>query len=391
MSNRMERRSFLAMSSCALCGVLLGTAARGQDRAPGTGAAQERRAVRRASDLSPASPHVREAYWYERLEDGRIHCTTCPHECRLPPGATGLCRSKVNLDGRHYTFAYGNPCAVHVDPVEKKPMMHFLPSTLTFSLAAAGCNMRCLNCQNWEISQASPLETRNYDLPPDQVVAAARRYNCPSISYTYSEPNAYYEYAVDIAELARAQGVRSVWVSAAYINPEPLARVANTIHGASMNLKAFDDRIYRELNGASLQPVLDTLVSLKQAGVWLEVINLIVPTWTDDFEMIRRMCGWFVESLGPDTPLHFSRFTPRYKLVHLPQTPEDVLSQARDIARDAGIRHVYVGNVPGLAENTLCHSCGRVVIERRGFRILRNSLKDGCCDACGEAIAGVWS
>jgi pyruvate formate lyase activating enzyme len=259
------------------------------------------------------------------------------------------------------------------------------------SLATAGCNLRCLNCQNWEISQVTPMETENYDLPPPQVVAHARKYDCRSIAFTYSEPTSFYEYALDTAEQAREEGVGSIWVSNGYIRPEPLARLSRALTAASINLKSYEDRIYRELNGGRLQPVLDTLSTLKRNGIWLEVIHLLIPTWTDDFEMIRRMCGWFVTTLGPDTPLHFSRFEPRFRLNRLPPTPAEALVRAREIARAEGIHHVYIGNVPGLAENTLCPSCRHEVIERRGYRIVKNDLRDGACGRCGERIAGVWS
>jgi pyruvate formate lyase activating enzyme len=386
-----DRRRFLQSLACSACSLLLPSGpvaaedslprARGAGRVrPGGGAPLPR----------ADSPHVREAFFYRRLEGERIECETCPHGCILEPGELGLCRAKANLGGRHHSLSFGNPCSVHVDPVEKKPLLHYLPGSTAFSLAVAGCNFRCLNCQNWEISQVAPMETANYDLPPAAAVENARKYGCRSIAFTYSEPTSFYEYGVETSAAAKAQGVRSIWVSNGYIRREPLDRLCRSLAAAAINLKSFEDRIYRDLNGGHLQPVMDTLVRMKENGVWLEVIALIVPTWTDDLEMIRRMCGWHARALGPDTPLHFSRFVPLYKLTHLPTTPEETLVKAREIARSEGLHHVYIGNVPGLAENTLCPGCHETVIERRGFRILRNELRDGKCGRCGGALAGIW-
>ncbi len=393
-----SRRDFLA-STAGVCGAFLGARgiARAQDAlgplvpntklpaGPGT-----------PKEVRPGDPSVKEAYFWEPAgpaEPGRaaaVRCGTCPHGCILQPGETGICRAKRNLGGKHYSLSYGNPCAVNVDPVEKKPLFHFLPGTKAFSLAVAGCNFRCLNCQNWEISQVSPLETRNYDLSPEQVVALARRYACPSLAFTYSEPTSFYEYGVDVSSLGRAGGLRSVWVSNGYIRREPLDRLCRSIDAAAVNLKSFEDRIYRDLNGGSLQPVLDTLVRMKENGVWLEVINLVIPTYTDDLAMIGRMCRWLVRNLGPDTPLHFSRFSPLYKLVHLAPTPAETLARARETALEAGLHYVYIGNIPGMAEDTVCPGCGTSVLSRRGYRILSSGLKDGRC-ACGRAIAGIWA
>ncbi len=396
-----ERRRFLIRAAGALCGLstrpgLLyaqdAVAPRRAPRpAPGKAPGSRDPDARVAELPGPDSRFVKEAFFYEKLDRRRIRCGTCPHGCVLAPGETGFCRAKANLDGRHFSLSWANPCSVNVDPIEKKPLLHFLPESQTFSLAVAGCNFRCLNCQNWEISQVSPLQARHYELDPDGVVAQARHYGCRSIAFTYSEPTSFYEYAVTIAEQARAAGLRSVWVSNGYIAPAPLERLCRSLDAAAVNLKSFEDRIYRELNGGELQPVMDTLVALKRAGIWLEVINLVIPTWTDDLNMVKRMCGWFVSSLGPDTPLHFSRFSPLYKLTHLPPTPVETLLAARDIARAEGVRYSYVGNVPEVGEDTACPRCGKSVLARRGFRVLERNLRDGACGACGAPIAGVWS
>jgi pyruvate formate lyase activating enzyme len=395
-----RRREFLSSMTCAACGLLVPRALLGEESAPrgagipggsasggspaGTGAAK-------GAAPSPTDPFVREAYFYEKREGADIRCLTCPHECVLSPGESGICRAKRNLGGSHYSISYGNPCTINVDPIEKKPLLHFHPGSNAFSLAVAGCNLRCLNCQNWEISQVSPLETRNYTLPPEAVVEQAKRYECRSIAFTYSEPTSFYEYGVDASSAGRAAGLKSVWVSNGYIARGPLDRLCRSIDGAAVNLKSFEDRIYVDLNGGHLRPVMDTLVRMKENGVWLEVINLVIPTYTDDLKMIRRMCDWHVAALGADTPLHFSRFNPLYKLVHLPPTPVEVLVEARETALAAGLRYVYIGNVPGLAEDTICPGCKKTVVTRRGFRIVSNEVKDGKCGFCREPIAGVWA
>jgi pyruvate formate lyase activating enzyme len=318
-------------------------------------------------------------------------CLICPNECVLKEGETGDCRSRVNYQGKIYSIGYGNPCSLHVDPIEKKPLYHFLPGSRSFSLAVAGCNLACLNCQNWQISQVSPKDTRNYDLMPSEVYKQAKHYNCQSIAYTYSEPIAFYEYFYDSAKIAKEHGIKNVMVSAGYINEKPLRDVAKYVDAANIDLKSFSDEIYARLNAGSLEPVLNTLKILKEEGVWLEITNLVVPDWTDDLDMIKQMCQWLYKNGFEDTPLHFSRFTPMYKLTHLPATPVSVLNKARTIALDEGLKYVYIGNVPGTdAENTYCPNCKEIVIERKGFRIIQNNLVDGKCKNCNTPIAGVW-
>jgi len=319
-------------------------------------------------------------------------CLICPNECTLKEGETGDCRSRVNYKGKIYSIGYGNPCSLNVDPIEKKPLYHFLPESRTFSLAVAGCNLACLNCQNWQISQVSPKETRNFELFPEDVYKQALHYQCQSIAYTYSEPIAFYEYFLDSAKIAHEHGMKNVMVSAGYINEKPLREVARYVDAANIDLKSFDDDIYARLNAGSLQPVLDTLKILKEEGVWLEITNLIVPEWTDNMGMITRMCEWLAKNGFENTPLHFSRFTPLYKLTHLPATPVNILNQARDIALQSGIKYVYIGNVPGSdAQNTICPKCNHIVIERKGYRILKNDIVNGKCRHCGTTIDGVWS
>jgi pyruvate formate lyase activating enzyme len=281
---------------------------------------------------------------------------------------------------------------VHVDPIEKKPFFHFLPTTRAFSIAVAGCNLACLNCQNWQISQVSPKETENYDLMPARVVEECLASRAESIAYTYSEPTTFYEYAYDTAKLARPKGIRNVWKSNGYIQEAPLRKLCKVLDAANIDLKSFDDETYKKLNAGTLAPVLRSLKIFREEGVWLEITNLVIPGWSDDIEMIRSMCTWFVTNGLRDVPIHFSRFTPLYKLAHLPATPVSTLEKAREVALEVGLRYVYLGNVPGhAAENTYCHSCRRMILERRGFSIVSSGMEKGVCRYCRTPIPGVWS
>jgi len=334
----------------------------------------------------------KEALYYSKSKDpAGVRCYKCPYGCFLTEGESGRCRNRICQDGKLYTIAYGNPCAVHIDPIEKKPFNHFLPATRAFSIAAAGCNFRCLNCQNWSISQVSPRETMNDDLQPDAVVEQCISTKCESIAYTYSEPTTFYEYVLDTAKIAKAQKIRNVIKSNGYINELPLRALARYLDAANIDLKCFSEEIYTKLSEGSLAPVLGTLKVLRQEGVWLEITNLVIPEWTDDRDMIKRMCEWLCNNGLQDAPLHFSRFTPLYKLTQLPLTPISTLEAAREIALLAGMKYVYIGNVPHhQAENTYCHNCKKMIVERRGFTILQNSIKKGKCGFCREKIPGVW-
>lgn len=332
----------------------------------------------------------KEAYHYIKLGNN-VQCQVCPNRCLLEPGDRSVCRVKVNKGGKLYTLAYGNPCAVHVDPIEKKPLFHFLPTTTAFSIATAGCNFRCQNCQNWTISQSRPEETENYDLFPEKVVQGAKDYDCASIAYTYSEPTAFYEYMIETSKLAREAGIKNLWITNGHINGGPLKELCKYLDAANVDLKSFRESIYNELNSGRMEPILDTLKTLKRQNVWFEVTNLVVPTWTDDMSMIEEMCEWLVKNIGPDYPLHFSRFYPMHKLTSLPQTPVKTLEEARKIALDCGLKFVYIGNVPmHEAQNTYCPNCGKVIIDRNGYAV-QNDLVDGTCGDCGEKIAGVWA
>lgn len=332
----------------------------------------------------------KEAMFYSKQGD-LTYCELCPAECAIKPGKKGDCRTRINKGGKLYSISYGNPCAVHSDPIEKKPLYHFLPSSRAYSIATAGCNLKCLNCQNWQISQASPEETRNYDLMPQKVVDKCLDNNCKSIAYTYSEPVVFYEYMYDTAKIARKKGIKNVLISCGNINKKPLEKLCKYIDAANIDLKSFDDNIYKRLNGGNLKSILNALEILHDQKVWLEITNLVVPQWTDDLAMIRKMCKWLVKSKLDIYPLHFSRFHPMYKLTNLPYTPKKTLVKARDIAMEEGMKYVYIGNVPGSgAENTICPKCKKKAVQRKGFYIIENNIDKGKCKFCGEKIHGVW-
>lgn len=320
-----------------------------------------------------------------------VRCNLCPHHCMIADGERGTCRVRENQGGRLYSMVYGNPCAVHVDPIEKKPFFHFLPGAAAFSIATAGCNLRCLYCQNWSISQSPPEETENIDLAPEYVVRYAKEAGAPVIAYTYSEPTAFYEYMLATAQLARKADIRSAVISAGFIDPEPLRELCKAVDAIKVDLKGYDEGFYREVCGAELGPVLDAIRVIHESGVHLEIVNLVVPTLNDDPRQLRLLARWVANELSPDVPLHFSRFYPQYKLTNLPPTPVESVDGAREIAREEGVKFVYVGNVPGdPGNNTYCPSCGRVIIGREGFSVTEMHLRGSTCGYCGTQIPGVW-
>jgi len=333
----------------------------------------------------------REAAYQAETPRG-IRCQICPNECTLKEGELSDCHNRKVYNGKLYTIAYGNPCSIHIDPIEKKPLYHFKPGSNAYSIATAGCNLACLNCQNWTISQSSPEETQNYDLMPDRVVSQALKYDCSSIAYTYSEPITYYEYTFDSAKLAQDAGINNVLVSAGYIHREPLLQLCKVIDAANIDLKSLDDSIYLKLNAGKLEPILNTLKTLKDEGIWLEITNLVIPSWTDDLDMIKRMCSWLAENGFSDTPLHFSRFHPQYKLQRLPVTPVQTLESAKKLALAEGIDYVYIGNVPGNdSAHTTCPKCQHLLVERSGYHISKFQITNDACPECSQKIPGVWN
>lgn len=335
---------------------------------------------------------LREAMFYHRLEGGDVKCDLCNHRCRVRNNGKGICYVRENRNGVLYTLVYGKLISRAVDPVEKKPLFHFHPGSSAYSIATVGCNFRCLNCQNYEISQM-PRETGRVvgeNTTPESVVEEARLYRCKSIAYTYTEPTVFYEFAYDVARLASKEGIKNVFVTNGYITEEALKEIRPYLDAANIDLKGFSDEFYRKNCGARLDLVLDTIRSYKKMGIWIELTTLLIPTLNDDEAQLKAIAD-FIVNLDPGIPWHISRFYPMYKLLDLPETPMKSLDAARRIGIEAGLRYVYQGNVPGSeGENTYCHRCGKLLIHRYGYRILEYEIKDGQCPRCGVKLDGVW-
>ncbi|UCG47269.1 MAG: AmmeMemoRadiSam system radical SAM enzyme [Phycisphaerales bacterium] len=321
----------------------------------------------------------------------QVQCELCPKNCLIGPGQSGECRVRINIDGVLRTVVYGYPCSISVDPVEKKPLFHFLPGTPILSIATVGCNLHCRNCQNWEISQANPEDTPAALCPPERLVQLTREQACPSIAYTYTEPIIYYEYTYDSARLAREAGMRNVLVTAGYVNEQPWRQLLEYVDAANIDLKAISDEFYQRVCSATLKPVQDALVAAKASGALVEVTHLIIPTLNDQSEQLQQLSRWIKTNMGAETPLHFSRFFPKYKMLNLPPTSLKTLDTAREIAMEEGLQYVYIGNIRSKqGQNTYCPECERLLIERSGYIVLQNNLKDGRCPDCSKEIYGVW-
>ncbi|MBU0741304.1 AmmeMemoRadiSam system radical SAM enzyme [bacterium] len=322
----------------------------------------------------------------------QVKCLLCAQECLIADGERGRCRARVNVGGELRTLVYGRPITSHIDPIEKKPFYHFLPGAQAFSLATSGCPLRCRFCQNWEISQARPEDYETRVVPPASVANGTRDRGVPVIAFTYNEPTVFTEYLTDIARAGRERGLRSVLVSCGIMRPEPLAEMCEVLDAVKIDLKGYSPDFYRNVCDADLEAVLRSIEQVARSGVHLELVNLVVPTLNDDDAMLHGLAAWVVDALGPDVPVHFTRFHPEYKLRHLPPTPVATLERARGIAIDHGLKFAYVGNVPGHAGNhTMCPGCGRILIRRKGFSVEMSDLERGRCKTCGERIAGVWS
>ena len=309
----------------------------------------------------------------------------------IAPGQSGACRIRSNEGGEIKLLTYGSPCSVNIDPVEKKPLFHFLPGSQILSMATAGCNLRCKFCQNWEISQGSPGDIQTYSARVDELVDLAVQKGCQSIAYTYTDPVVYYEYALDCSIKAVEAGVKNVLVTAAYINKGPWRELCRYTDAANIDLKALSDKFYREICGAELQPVLDALVLAKEMGVMLEVTNLVIPGLNDSDADIQRLARWIKENLGEETPMHFSRFFPQYRMLERDPTPKDTLRRAKQIAESEGLKYVYIGNLSSeTGENTYCSGCGELLIQRKRYVVLKNNIKDGKCPQCDRDIYGTW-
>jgi len=334
---------------------------------------------------------VKEAMYYEKLEDIRVKCRLCPRECTIADMERGYCGVRENRGGTYYTLVHSRVCALNVDPIEKKPLFHYFPGTKAYSLATAGCNVECKFCQNWQISQYRPEQIDSIKLSPEDVINEAQRSGSKTIAFTYSEPVVFYEYMFDIAQLSRKHGLHSVMISNGYIQEKPLKELCDHLSAVKIDLKGFSEKFYQETCSGELKPVLNTLLTLKNTGIWFEIVVLLIPTLNDNEKEIKAMCAWVRDNLGMDVPVHFTRFHPTYKIKNLPPTPVKTLETAREIACDSGLRFPYVGNVPGHeGENTYCPHCRNIAIKRAGFSIIENHLNGNICRDCKQPIPGMW-
>ena len=332
-----------------------------------------------------------EARFYKKIEDGCVRCFLCAHRCKILNNRKGICGVRENLNGRLYTHIYGKVISRAVDPIEKKPLFHFYPASMAYSIATPGCNFRCLHCQNYQISQVSKtgLDFTCPETTPEEIVADAIKTRCSSIAYTYTEPTIFMEYAYDTARLADAKGIKNVFVTNGYMTKEALKTIKPYLHGVNADLKSFNDKFYRRVCGARLAPVLDSIRLMKDMGIWVEITTLIIPTMNDKDEELLSIARWIKET-DPSTPWHISAFYPVYKLSNLSGTPLSTVERARRIGLDEGLKYVYTGNMPGNSgENTYCHSCGKLLIERTGFYVMKNHIKDSKCPCCKSSIDGI--
>jgi len=339
---------------------------------------------------SAGPEQVKEVMFYTKLPEQMVECGICPKKCKIADLERGYCGNKENRSGAYYTLVHSRPCAVHVDPIEKKPLFHCLPSSSAFSIATAGCNFECRFCQNWDIAQYRPEQVESSFMPPDMAARLAKEQSCLTIAYTYSEPTVFYEYMYDCAAAGQKEGVGSVMISNGFINEEPLRKLCVNLTAVKIDLKSFSEKFYKDYCSGELAPVLKTLQVLKNINVWCEIVVLVIPTLNDRPAEIQEMVSWIRKNLGQDVPVHFTRFHPMYKIKNLPPTPVTTLESCYKTAKEAGLNFVYIGNIPGhQAENTYCPRCGKLLIKRMSYLILQNSIKDGKC-SCGQPIPGVW-
>lgn len=338
-----------------------------------------------------AKEQLKEAKYYEKLDNGDVRCLLCPKKCVVGDRERGYCGVRENREGTYYTLVYAEPCAIHLDPIEKKPFFHVLPSTTALSFSTVGCNMECKFCQNWQISQTRPEQAYSIYTLPEAIVKKAIQAGAKSIAYTYGEPVIFTEYMQDVAKKAREKNVKSVVVTNGYMNERPLDDLCNLVDAIKIDLKAFEEKYYHDICSAELKPVLNSIARIFKRGVWLEIVYLMVPTLNDDMKLIRDMAKWLLDNTADYVPVHFSRFFPQYRLKNLPPTPVSSLETAADILKDEGMKFVYVGNVPGHKyESTYCPRCHNRIIYREGYRIRSIKMKNGRCAYCGEKIPGIW-
>jgi len=382
----ITRREFLTGCSLSVAGVLvLGLPVSGCSEERGGGTSSGILEGRRGYIKPVVSPY------FLSLDDNAVMCLLCPRGCVVSEGKRGYCEVRENRGGKYYSLVYGNPCAIHVDPIEKKPFFHVLPNTTSFSIATAGCNFTCKFCQNFDISQAVPENTINFALLPKDIPLEARSYLSQSVAYTYVEPTIFYEYMLDTVKEVKSAGLLNVMHSNGFINPGPRKELSRYMDAVNIDLKGFSDTFYSEMTEGKLEPVKNSISGYKKAGVHVEITNLVIPTLNDDPKMIGAMCEWIRDEVGKDTPLHFSRFHPMYKLMNIPPTPVETLEAARNVASQIGLEYVYIGNVPGhAAESTFCPRCKEMVIFRSGYFVGEVKLKRGACAFCGFPIPGIW-
>jgi len=334
--------------------------------------------------------YTREAKYYDKQAEKKITCKLCPHECRVADLERGTCGVRENNGGTYYTHVYGNICSAHIDPIEKKPLFHYYPTTQALSVAAAGCNFVCKFCQNWEISQRRPEQVESTEVFPNALVDAAIQQKCKTIAHTYTEPVVFFEYMLDCAIEGKKRGVPNVMISNGFIQEKPMRELCKYLGAVKIDLKAFTEKFYKELCAGKLKPVLDTLLVLKDEKTWFEIVVLVIPTLNDSQHEIDTMTKWICKELGPDVPLHFSRYYPTFMLKNIPPTPPGILEKARKIAMNNGLKFVYIGNILTDAENTYCPSCGKLVIERIQYSVELTGLKKNRCKYCNTIIPGVF-
>jgi len=333
---------------------------------------------------------IKEAMLYRTLPEQKVSCFLCGHRCQIADSKYGICGVRQNKEGKLYTHVYGEVIAAHVDPIEKKPLYHFLPGTTSFSIATIGCNFRCPFCQNWSISQVNKRKDSGlsgHTLLPEDVVSAAEKYNCRSISYTYTEPTIFYEYAYDTARLASERGLANVFVTNGFMTAEALETFRPYLNACNVDLKSFREEFYKDICQGHLQPVLDSIQLMKKLDIWVEVTTLVIPGQNASTEELRRIAR-FIAKTDPDIPWHLSRFHPDYEFTDTPATPIEVLHKARSLGEEEGLRYVYIGNVYGESESTQCPSCGNTLIRRDGFHVSDFKIQDSACPFCGSQISG---
>jgi len=375
----LDRRRFLKLSCISVCGLMLPNRANGIH-------------IPDVPFPDDEKKFIIEARYYEKLEYKKIKCKLCPRECVIDERERGYCGVRENREGVYYSLVYARPCALHADPIEKKPLFHFNPGSMAFSIATAGCNVNCKFCQNWDISQVRPEEVRSVYATPQRTVQLAEKSNCQSIAYTYSEPTIFYEYMYDTAAIAQKAGIKNVVVTAGYISPEPLIELCKVSDAIKVDLKAFSESYYKNVVNGELKPVLTSLELMLKAGIWTEIVYLVVPTLNDSEQEIKELSRWINTNLGKNVPIHFTRFHPQYLLKNLPPTPINTLENAKAIADAEGLNYVYIGNVPGHdAENTRCPQCNEILLERTGFFVKKINIRSNKCMFCQTPIAGIWN